>query len=91
MGDYIPQQELEKFLASCNDAAAMKAAKEAAEKAKIQADNVGHRLLQKMGWKEGAEYYFKSFSFFKLMNAFYDNILICLRESNSSSNCCIMM
>ncbi|XP_012574237.1 SURP and G-patch domain-containing protein 1-like protein isoform X2 [Cicer arietinum] len=53
MGDYIPQQELEKFLASCNDAAAMKAAKEAAEKAKIQADNVGHRLLQKMGWKEG--------------------------------------
>ncbi|KAK2407318.1 SURP and G-patch domain-containing protein [Trifolium repens] len=53
MGDYIPQEELEKFLASCNDAAAMKAAKEAAEKAKIQADNVGHRLLSKMGWKEG--------------------------------------
>ncbi|CAI8585113.1 unnamed protein product [Vicia faba] len=53
MGDYIPQEELEKFLASCNDAAAMKAAKEATEKAKIQADNVGHRLLSKMGWKEG--------------------------------------
>ncbi|XP_059651826.1 SURP and G-patch domain-containing protein 1-like protein isoform X2 [Cornus florida] len=53
MGDYIPQEELEKFLASCNDAAAQKAAKEAAEKAKIQADNVGHKLLSKMGWKEG--------------------------------------
>ncbi|XP_054816130.1 SURP and G-patch domain-containing protein 1-like protein isoform X2 [Prosopis cineraria] len=53
MGDYIPQDELEKFLATCNDAAAQKAAKEAAEKAKIQADNVGHKLLSKMGWKEG--------------------------------------
>ncbi|KAI3774131.1 hypothetical protein L1987_48675 [Smallanthus sonchifolius] len=53
MGDYIPQEELDKFLATCNDAAAQKAAKEAAEKERIQADNVGHRLLSKMGWKEG--------------------------------------
>ncbi|KAJ7982183.1 SURP and G-patch domain-containing protein 1-like protein [Quillaja saponaria] len=53
MGDYIPPEELDKFLATCNDAAAQKAAKEAAEKAKIQADNVGHKLLSKMGWKEG--------------------------------------
>ncbi|KAF7824518.1 SURP and G-patch domain-containing protein 1-like protein isoform X1 [Senna tora] len=53
MGDYIPLEELEKFMANCNDAAAQKAAKEAAERAKIQADNVGHRLLSKMGWKEG--------------------------------------
>ncbi|KAJ4711659.1 SURP and G-patch domain-containing protein 1-like protein [Melia azedarach] len=53
MGDYIPQDELVKFLATCNDAAARKAAKEAAEKAKIQADNIGHKLLSKMGWKEG--------------------------------------
>ncbi|XP_040994213.1 SURP and G-patch domain-containing protein 1-like protein isoform X2 [Juglans microcarpa x Juglans regia] len=53
MGDYIPPEELEKFLASCNDAAAQKSAREAAEKAKIQADNVGHKLLSKMGWKEG--------------------------------------
>ncbi|XP_031476492.1 SURP and G-patch domain-containing protein 1-like protein [Nymphaea colorata] len=53
MGDFIPQDELDKFLASCNDAAAQKAAKESAEKAKIQADNVGHKLLSKMGWKEG--------------------------------------
>ncbi|XVF33752.1 hypothetical protein REPUB_Repub17cG0195700 [Reevesia pubescens] len=53
MGDYIPQEELEKFLAACNDAAAQKAAKETSEKAKIQSDNVGHKLLSKMGWKEG--------------------------------------
>ncbi|KAL2536732.1 SURP and G-patch domain-containing protein 1-like protein [Forsythia ovata] len=53
MGDYIPPEELEKFLSTCNDAGARKAAKEAAERAKIQADNVGHKLLSKMGWKEG--------------------------------------
>ncbi|MCL7037969.1 hypothetical protein MKW94_018188 [Papaver nudicaule] len=53
MGDYIPPEELEKFMASCNDAAAQKSAKEAAERSKIQADNVGHKLLSKMGWKEG--------------------------------------
>lgn len=53
MGDYIPPEELENFLAKCNDAAVQKAAKEAADKAKIQADNVGHKLLSKMGWKEG--------------------------------------
>ncbi|TKY49561.1 SURP and G-patch domain-containing protein [Spatholobus suberectus] len=53
MGDFIPPEELEKFLASCNDAAAQKAAREAAERARIQADNVGHKLLSKMGWKEG--------------------------------------
>ncbi|XP_047310741.1 SURP and G-patch domain-containing protein 1-like protein isoform X2 [Impatiens glandulifera] len=53
MGDYIPQEELEKFMSSCNDAAAQKATKEAVEKARIQSDNVGHKLLSKMGWKEG--------------------------------------
>ncbi|KAF6142435.1 hypothetical protein GIB67_038054 [Kingdonia uniflora] len=53
MGDYIPLEELEKFMATCNDAAAQKAAKESAERSKIQADNVGHKLLSKMGWKEG--------------------------------------
>ncbi|KAK3446586.1 hypothetical protein EUGRSUZ_A02263 [Eucalyptus grandis] len=53
MGDYIPLEELEKFLSNCNDVAAQKAAREAAEKAKIQADNVGHKLPSKMGWKEG--------------------------------------
>ncbi|GER57401.1 SURP and G-patch domain-containing protein 1-like protein [Striga asiatica] len=53
MGDYIPPEELEKFLATCNDVSAQKFAKEAADKMKIQADNVGHKLLSKMGWKEG--------------------------------------
>lgn len=53
MGDYIPPEELDKFLAACNDAAAQKVAKEYAERTKIQADNVGHKLLSKMGWKEG--------------------------------------
>ncbi|KAG6420221.1 hypothetical protein SASPL_116741 [Salvia splendens] len=53
MGDYIPPEELDKFLATCNDAAAQKVAKEYADRMKIQADNVGHRLLSKMGWKEG--------------------------------------
>ncbi|XP_073129358.1 SURP and G-patch domain-containing protein 1-like protein isoform X3 [Henckelia pumila] len=53
MGDYIPLEELEKFMATCNDVSAQKAAKEYADKAKIQADNVGHKLLSKMGWKEG--------------------------------------
>lgn len=53
MGDYIPQEELEKFLAKCNDAKSQALNREAAERAKIQPDNVGHRLLSKMGWKEG--------------------------------------
>lgn len=58
MGDYIPPEELEKFLATCNDVAAQKAAKEAAERSKIQADNIGHKLLSKMGWREGALFFF---------------------------------
>ncbi|KAL8028525.1 hypothetical protein ABFX02_14G166500 [Erythranthe guttata] len=53
MGDYIPPEELEKFLATCNDVSAQKFVNEYADKAKIQADNVGHKLLSKMGWKEG--------------------------------------
>lgn len=61
MGDFIPPEELDKFLASCNDAAAQKALQEAAERAKIQADNVGHRLLSKMGWKEGTLYFSQSY------------------------------
>ncbi|KAK3441573.1 hypothetical protein EUGRSUZ_B02099 [Eucalyptus grandis] len=52
MGDFIPLEELEKFVSNRNDVAAQKATREAAEKAKIQADNVGHKLLSKMGWKE---------------------------------------
>ncbi|KAF8669358.1 hypothetical protein HU200_051699 [Digitaria exilis] len=54
MGDFIPPEELEKFMARCNDAAAQKATKEAAEKAKIQADNIGHKLLRWVGGKFSA-------------------------------------
>ncbi|XP_020598882.1 SURP and G-patch domain-containing protein 1-like protein isoform X2 [Phalaenopsis equestris] len=53
MGDFIPQEELDKFFASCNDATAQKIALENAAKSRIQSDNVGHKLLSKMGWKEG--------------------------------------
>ncbi|PKA51336.1 SURP and G-patch domain-containing protein 1-like protein [Apostasia shenzhenica] len=53
MGDFIPPEELEKFLASCSDAVGQKFLKETAELSRIQADNVGHKLLSKMGWKEG--------------------------------------
>lgn len=54
MGDYIPLEELDKFMSTCNDVSAQKAAQEAMERSKIQADNVGHKLLSKMGWKEGS-------------------------------------
>ncbi|KAH0461804.1 hypothetical protein IEQ34_009379 [Dendrobium chrysotoxum] len=53
MGDFIPQEELEKFFASCNDAVAQKTSLETAARSRIQSDNVGHKLLSKMGWKEG--------------------------------------
>ncbi|GLT60713.1 hypothetical protein SLA2020_334690 [Shorea laevis] len=53
MGDYIPPEELEKFLSACNDAASQKAVQDFSDKTKIQSDNVGHKLLSKMGWKEG--------------------------------------
>lgn len=81
MGDYIPQEELEKFLASCNDAAAQKAAREAAERARIQADNVGHKLLSKMGWKEGVLFFFPSFFFHMMIFVLVQNeyIVLCSR------------
>ncbi|KAK9724339.1 hypothetical protein RND81_05G065600 [Saponaria officinalis] len=49
IGDYIPLEEPGNYMAKCNDVAAQKAA----DKAKIQADNVGHKILSKMGWREG--------------------------------------
>jgi hypothetical protein len=53
MGDYILPEELEKFMSKCKDDEAVKAAKETDDSAKIEADNVGHRLLSKMCWNEG--------------------------------------
>lgn len=54
MGDYIPQEELDKFMAKQGDPAAQArlAAQELANR--IGADNKGHQMLAKMGWSEGA-------------------------------------
>lgn len=53
MQDFIPQEELAKFLAKTGDAQAAQQLKELEQKKAIQADNIGHKLLQKMGWREG--------------------------------------
>ena len=51
--DYIPKEELAKFLAASGSEEA-KAQAEAIEAAsRIQSDNIGHKLLSQMGWKEG--------------------------------------
>lgn len=54
MQDFIPADELAKVLAKSGDAAAQEHAKRIEEQSKIGADNIGHRLLSKMGWKEGS-------------------------------------
>lgn len=53
MQDFIPKEELTKLLSKTNDEASRAHAAALEEQNKIGADNVGHRLLQKMGWKEG--------------------------------------
>lgn len=53
MEDFIPEDEKAKFLAKCGDAASQAKAKEFEDAKRIKADNVGHKLLAKMGWKEG--------------------------------------
>lgn len=50
LSSLITPQELDRFLACCGDKAAAEAV--AAANA-IPEDNVGHRLLRKMGWKAG--------------------------------------
>lgn len=54
MGDYIPQEQLDKFLAKQGDPAAQAriAAQELANR--IGSENKGHQMLAKMGWTEGA-------------------------------------
>ena len=54
MQDFIPQDELAKVLAKSGDAAAQEHAKRIEEQSKISSDNIGHKLLSKMGWKEGS-------------------------------------
>lgn len=85
MGDFIPPEELEKFLATCNDAEAQKAAREAAERARIQADNVGHRLLSKMGWREGPSA--PRFDFFSFFTA--GGLWLKRKHSSKHSHVCI--
>ncbi|KAB1224804.1 SURP and G-patch domain-containing protein 1-like protein [Morella rubra] len=48
-----PKQSKDEMPPPASLQASQKATREAAERAKIQADNVGHKLLSKMGWKEG--------------------------------------
>ena len=54
MQDFIPQDELAKVLAQSGDVAAQEHAKRIEEQSKIGSDNIGHKLLSKMGWKEGS-------------------------------------
>ena len=53
MQDFIPPEELAKFMAECGDSGAKAKLQELEQKSAIGADNIGHKLLQKMGWKEG--------------------------------------
>lgn len=55
LGDYLPPEELEKFLET------LEALKDGRtpdysdyKKFKIQADNIGYQMLMKMGWEEGS-------------------------------------
>uniref|UniRef100_A0A383WIT6 G-patch domain-containing protein n=1 Tax=Tetradesmus obliquus TaxID=3088 RepID=A0A383WIT6_TETOB len=50
MDDFIPKEELAKFMAKCGDD---KLAQQVEAQSAIGADNIGHKLLQKMGWKQG--------------------------------------
>lgn len=54
MQDFIPQDELAKVLAKSGDVAAQEHAKRIEEQSRIGSDNIGHKLLSKMGWKEGS-------------------------------------
>lgn len=51
--DFIPPEELAKFMAKSGDAAAAQSAQAFEAKGAIKADNIGHKLLSKMGWREG--------------------------------------
>ena len=48
MSDYIPQEELAKFLAKSGDTASAAAIE---NQQRIGDSNIGHKLLSKMGWK----------------------------------------
>ncbi len=51
--DFIPPEEMARLLGQSNSETAKAQAAALEEQQRIQADNVGHRMLQAMGWKEG--------------------------------------
>ncbi|KAK9814648.1 hypothetical protein WJX72_009237 [[Myrmecia] bisecta] len=53
MQDFIPEEELAKFMTKANDPNAKAMAERVEANSKISADNKGYALLAKMGWKEG--------------------------------------
>lgn len=53
MQDFIPPEELARFMAKAGDQAAAAAAEAMQHKNALTEDNIGHKLLQKMGWKQG--------------------------------------
>ncbi len=53
MQDFIPPEEMARLLAQSGSETAKAQAAALEEQQRIQADNVGHRMLQAMGWKEG--------------------------------------
>lgn len=52
MGDFIPDEELQSFLAKTTPGGR---APPSEDRNKIGASNVGHKLLSKMGWTEGKD------------------------------------
>ena len=51
--DYIPKEQLQKFLAKSGSKEAQAQAEAIEAASRIQSDNIGHKLLSQMGWKEG--------------------------------------
>eukprot|EP01024_Parvocaulis_polyphysoides_P055137 TRINITY_DN5619_c0_g1_i11.p1 TRINITY_DN5619_c0_g1~~TRINITY_DN5619_c0_g1_i11.p1 ORF type:complete len:286 (+),score=53.43 TRINITY_DN5619_c0_g1_i11:55-858(+) len=51
--DFIPQEDLARFLSKCQDSRSKNVAKNLENQSKINMSNIGHKLLSKMGWKEG--------------------------------------
>ena len=51
--DFIPKEQLAALLAKQNDPASKAAAEVLEQKMAIPTSNIGHKLLEKMGWKKG--------------------------------------
>mmetsp|Transcript_22952 Transcript_22952/g.74779 ORF Transcript_22952/g.74779 Transcript_22952/m.74779 type:complete len:254 (+) Transcript_22952:82-843(+) len=54
IGHYIPQEDLDAFLAKTGDEAAKKRREAAEASSRLGADNKGAQMMQAMGWTEGA-------------------------------------